>query len=550
MPQATLTGTQIKFGVDLLAMEMEGMVDQFINTARVEQRKLMATGMSKQQALKVVMGDLKNIGNPKYSGIFSGLRTKVKTIVREHEKQHVAKPIEEIGKTNKKQRFFWVLGAVKSDHCADCYAHSSMEPKTRDEWISMGKGLPRWGMTICNIGCKCMLQPVPRGHKVPPTKQELKKARDWTKEQQLKKQKTRGTSHLAWNMAGKHTSVQDSVDWMMHNVKTKINNANNMTLGMANELTLATRSHIDAGYHWKYTDVYVRDLGKSTYASSGSTHLNLNPRYLKDPKDLVKSYDKDVDSQWHPKTKRDGRAPNRKGTANYVEQLLHHEFGHMMSIRSIAWQDGFYLKLKRLKSKYSRKLNSIRKKHGMRKYGGSYRYHYKYDDIVSKQAEDLYENIIIKRSGGKFKSRTEFNAEKLKWDSRDASGKFIPDDIPEYLINNYKNVGIDLTKPPKFKTYNEFKQFQSNLNNSETGWYKMELNKLKQPFMDEMDEWWISTYAHKNMDEFFAECFTSYRHTPKHLQSPIVKEFGKIVDQYFKGDYYDNNFIPNGGFRD
>ena len=101
MAQATISGSRIKFGVDLLALEMETALDDMINQAKAETLKLQRTGLTNAQAVRQVRADLKNFSDPNYSGIFSGYKRRINTLVREHEKANVAKPVEEIGKKNK-----------------------------------------------------------------------------------------------------------------------------------------------------------------------------------------------------------------------------------------------------------------------------------------------------------------------------------------------------------------------------------------------------------------------------------------------------------------
>ena len=162
----TIGGSQTDFFVDLTALELEIEADYIMNQAEIEAKNHSHTyGVSEAEGWDFVLNDLENFDSPDYGkngGLFRGAKTRIQRTIREQTKHMVAKPVEELAK-NKGQLFFWELGIVKSDHCGDCFRHSRMGAKTKEQWMELGKGLPRWGMTECNIGCRCMLRPTAKG---------------------------------------------------------------------------------------------------------------------------------------------------------------------------------------------------------------------------------------------------------------------------------------------------------------------------------------------------------------------------------------------------
>ena len=162
----TIGGSQTDFFVDLTALELEIEADYIMQQAEIEAKNYAQTfGVPIQQGWDVVIADLENFDDPNYNkngGLFRGAKTRIQRTIREQTKHMVAKPVEELAK-DKDQLFFWELGIVKSDHCGDCYRHSRMGAKTKAGWLDLGKGLPRWGLTECNIGCRCMLRPTSKG---------------------------------------------------------------------------------------------------------------------------------------------------------------------------------------------------------------------------------------------------------------------------------------------------------------------------------------------------------------------------------------------------
>jgi hypothetical protein len=257
MATANISGSRTNIFIDLTSLELEAQGQELMDQAEIEaktHRQLF--GGTMEQAWDVVISDLEHFDDPdygkisglKHGGMFKRIKSNIQRTIREQTKGMVAQPVEQVGRGETGQLFFWELGIVRTDHCDDCYRHSRMGAKTRQGWLDLGRGLPRWGMTECNIGCRCMLRPTGKGGGT--TKQSgrvtkkgkrrttkglgkgiddtLKDApvstagRGTAKEVAKKvkeKIKTKRDPILAEDMAGKHKTKADAMSWAEHQSK-------------------------------------------------------------------------------------------------------------------------------------------------------------------------------------------------------------------------------------------------------------------------------------------------------------------------------------------
>jgi len=150
-----VTGSRITSLIQVSLLELELEANALLDRAVVERAKLVADGVSSKDANKRIS-----------TSILTGTdfaqpwNNKADKIITEMTKQLVAKPVKVFADENPKFLYSWVLGSVKTRHCPDCLRLSNMEPQTLKDWESHGKGLPREGLTVCNVGCKCMLKPI------------------------------------------------------------------------------------------------------------------------------------------------------------------------------------------------------------------------------------------------------------------------------------------------------------------------------------------------------------------------------------------------------
>jgi len=152
----SIKGSQVTTSIELAMIEIESEVEAFLSRANIEVLKLREQdGLSKQRALDTVIGQVE--GQTDFAKAFFN---RIDKITQEIGKQTVAKPVREYGKKNPQQLYKWHLGSVKSVHCPDCLSLASMEAQTIAGWLSHKLGLPREGKTACNVGCKCLLEPV------------------------------------------------------------------------------------------------------------------------------------------------------------------------------------------------------------------------------------------------------------------------------------------------------------------------------------------------------------------------------------------------------
>ena len=133
-----------------MEMEVQHMMDRLI----LERKKLITEqGLTKAQATSVVMESVRN-----NTDFFRSGMNKQIDLISEQLKQAVAKPIRDQSLKEKGAEFSWILGSVKTSHCPDCNRMARQTPRTIPEWEKFGVGLPRDGLTQCNIGCQCMLK--------------------------------------------------------------------------------------------------------------------------------------------------------------------------------------------------------------------------------------------------------------------------------------------------------------------------------------------------------------------------------------------------------
>jgi len=166
--------------IDLTALEMDGQVDAIINQAESDFKRQVLNGVSPAQARSALIADLKNYGSKHYTGNFVGIKKKAHRMIADQEQRMVAKPVEDF-KGERGQLYLWVRDPFASG-CGDCLRHGIMRPRTKEQWLQLGRGLPRWGDTDCNIGCKCMLRPVARGRNVSSVSNEIWRAKSGGKQ--------------------------------------------------------------------------------------------------------------------------------------------------------------------------------------------------------------------------------------------------------------------------------------------------------------------------------------------------------------------------------
>ena len=155
MADFKISGTLVKTFVELTLEEMELEASYLLGRSELEVKKLMLQeGLTKKVATAQVVNLITN--KEEFMSVWINRN---KRLIDEMHSQLVAQPIKKYGKENKKQKFVWVLDA-RAKHCGDCMDMSKLEAMTIVEWEEQGVGLPRDGLTQCNVGCKCSLQAV------------------------------------------------------------------------------------------------------------------------------------------------------------------------------------------------------------------------------------------------------------------------------------------------------------------------------------------------------------------------------------------------------
>jgi len=148
---AAKVATDIKIAVK----EMENEVEALLNRLELEYDKLIASGVSARVANKTILDGVKN-----ETGYYGTWRNTQKKIVSRLQNDLVAKPMMFAAMLEPGELFKWILDGGVKEHCSDCSSLSKMEPRTVSNWKKLGFGLPREGGTICDVGCKCLLEKI------------------------------------------------------------------------------------------------------------------------------------------------------------------------------------------------------------------------------------------------------------------------------------------------------------------------------------------------------------------------------------------------------
>ena len=155
MKEFVYPGSRVKMDIKLYIQEITMEVNALLDRLSLEVNKMIAGGMTSTEANAVVMGWV--IQGEEF---YKSWATKQKKLISSLENSLVAKPVALYAAVNPKEKLKWELGTVKTVHCADCLMLNQQEPRTLKKWRDFGYGLPREGLTKCNVGCKCMLSPV------------------------------------------------------------------------------------------------------------------------------------------------------------------------------------------------------------------------------------------------------------------------------------------------------------------------------------------------------------------------------------------------------
>lgn len=153
MPKIAITGSKTNLLIRIATQEIIKETNYLFDQIESEQMKRQERGMTPAAANKSILADVKNNAD-----FMKAWNNKIDKIAEALQNEMVAKPVNIYADANPQLLFNWILGFVKTSHCGDCERMSQMEARTIEEWRAEGVGLPREGLTECNIGCKCMLE--------------------------------------------------------------------------------------------------------------------------------------------------------------------------------------------------------------------------------------------------------------------------------------------------------------------------------------------------------------------------------------------------------
>ena len=146
------------------------------------------------------------------------------------------------------QEFTWVTAGGNT--CQDCASRHG--DKGSDEYFRM-IGKPATGWSVCQEHCQCILEPV--GFKGVPKPQPY--------------------NPLAFNSAGKHKSVKDSIAWMKTHIADSVTLGKLKDVGVANEMTTAFHSVFKKYKIKKLRQIKTIRSDSSDWANANGMRLNI-----------------------------------------------------------------------------------------------------------------------------------------------------------------------------------------------------------------------------------------------------------------------------------
>ena len=319
-----IVGTQLSNVAAQTTLDIQGIVTS-----------MQASGMSNSAIKDTLMADLTGGGR-----LFGNYRNQVKNTVKTGIGMAGNNASRSTFTKAGVEQFQWVsVGDGKV--CPDCEPrHGEVEDLKYWELI----GLPQSGFSVCQQNCRCQL--VPESYKG----ENLDKP--------LIREKKKPLSVTDPKMAGKHKTVVDAQKWAEKNVASNKADFSKLTsVRMANGINSELLDMKDKGYgiYDEIKPFSHRKFKKGIMASTNRTFYY---------GDVANNYDKFTDI-----IKKNQKSGFFIKSGNPIKQAIDHEFGHRLTTFHLSHSKGRNRALQRslsnLKSKYSRGLTAINKKHGV-----------------------------------------------------------------------------------------------------------------------------------------------------------------------------------------
>ena len=319
-----IVGTQLSNVAAQTTLDIQGIVTS-----------MQASGMSNSAIKDTLMADLTGGGR-----LFGNYRNQVKNTVKTGIGMAGSNASRSTFTKAGVEQFQWVsVGDGKV--CPDCEPrHGEVEDLKYWELI----GLPQSGFSVCQQNCRCQL--VPESYKG----ENLDKP--------LVREKKKPLSVTDPKMAGKHKTVVDAQKWAEKNVASNKADFSKLTsVRMANGINSELLDMKDKGYgiYDEIKPFSHRKFKKGIMASTNRTFYY---------GDVANNYDKFTDI-----IKKNQKSGFFIKSGNPIKQAIDHEFGHRLTTFHLSRSKGRNRALQRslsnLKSKYSRGLTAINKKHGV-----------------------------------------------------------------------------------------------------------------------------------------------------------------------------------------
>ena len=257
-------GINVTLGIDQVATKTAIDLETLIAQMR-------ASGLSEGAILNSVLSDLNNNGR-----IFAQFKNGVKNVTQDGVRQAGRVASTKIYQEAGISEYVWITAGGKV--CRDCSPRHG--EKGTDEYFRM-IGKPGTGWSVCQAHCQCILEPA--NYKGRP-KAPIVRAKP-----KPPVPKPKAVNPLAFNQAGKHKTVKDSIAWMKEHIAHKV------TLGKLTDVAIANQ--VTEAYYQVFSKYKLRKLEHIKMArKDASFWASANGRGMKirgdqfDPKVLANQY--------------------------------------------------------------------------------------------------------------------------------------------------------------------------------------------------------------------------------------------------------------------
>lgn len=246
MPNLQLTlSNQLAKGASRTALNMSELIGT-----------MKSSGMSNAAIRQTLLNDL-NSGGQLFGPFKNQLKNTIKNGVEISSNDSSNKAFTDAGV----KEFQWVsVGDNKV--CPDCETRHGDEGTLE---YHQTLGLPASGFSVCQTNCRCKLVPI--NYKGENLDEPL-----------IRKPKQEKIAKTDFEMAGKHKTVKDSIDWMKANIADKVTLGQIKDVDIANQIAISLKNNFKK-YKLMRLDSITFQRGKALAAANGR-NLYINQRKM------------------------------------------------------------------------------------------------------------------------------------------------------------------------------------------------------------------------------------------------------------------------------